>query len=143
MGASRDGPGLSGHRVHMGNTMNLPIEAVEAGISIRIDAYELIDGSGGRGINPGGMGARRVVRALVDGVQFSLLFERAFHPAKGASGGEAGRAARFYVRRSDSSQQELGSKTLAGQLNAGDVLYMETAGGGGWGSGPSAVEQAN
>lgn len=134
MGASRDGPGLSGHRVHMGNTMNLPIEAVEAGIPIRIDAYELVDGSGGSGTNAGGMGARRVVRALVDGVQFSLLFERAFHPAKGAAGGEAGRAARFYVRRSDGALQELSSKTMAGQLNAGDVLCMETAGGGGWGS---------
>jgi N-methylhydantoinase B len=137
MGASRSGPGLSGHRVHMGNTMNLPIEAVEAGIPIRIDAYELIEGSGGAGMNPGGMGARRVVRALVDGIQFSLLFERAFHPAKGAAGGEAGRAARFYVRRSDGSEQQLGSKTPAGQLNAGDVLFMETAGGGGWGDAES------
>jgi N-methylhydantoinase B len=144
MGASRAGPGLSGHRVHMGNTMNLPIEAVEAGIPIRIDAYELVEGSGGSGINPGGMGARRVVRALVDGVQFSLLFERALHPAKGAEGGEAGRAAHFYVRRSDGSEQQLGSKTLAGQLNAGDVLCMETAGGGGWGNvGHRSLNQAD
>ena len=45
MGASHTGPGLSGHRVHMGNTMNLPIEAVEAGVPIRIDAYERSRGS--------------------------------------------------------------------------------------------------
>ena len=133
MGASRSGPGLSGHRVHMGNTMNLPIEAVEAGIPIRIDAYELIDGSGGAGLNPGGMGSRRVVRALVDGVQFSLLFERALHPAKGINGGRPGAPARFYIRRADGSEVTLRSKTVAGRLDTGDTLYMETAGGGGWG----------
>jgi len=134
MGASRDGPGLSGHRVHMGNTMNLPIEAVEAGVPIRIDAYELIDGSGGDGIHAGGMGSRRIVRALVDGVQFSLLFERALHPAKGIAGGKAGAPARFYVRSAAGQETELASKTVAGQLNAGDTLVMETAGGGGWGA---------
>jgi N-methylhydantoinase B len=134
MGASRERAGLSGHRVHMGNTMNLPIEEIEASIPIRIDAYELIDGSGGAGINPGGLGARRVVRALVDGVHFSLLFERALHPAKGAAGGAPGTPARFYVERADGSVDQLASKTVAGQLNAGDVLFMETAGGGGWGA---------
>jgi N-methylhydantoinase B len=143
MGASRDGPGLSGHRVHMGNTMNLPIEAVEAAIPIRIEAYELVEGSGGVGMNPGGLGARRVVRALSDGVQFSLLFERAFHPAKGVAGGGDGRAARFYVRHADGSERQLGSKTLAGQLNAGDLLVMETAGGGGWGNAGGGPPDAN
>ena len=38
MGASRDGPGLNGHRVHMGNTMNLPAEAVEASLPVPIEA---------------------------------------------------------------------------------------------------------
>jgi N-methylhydantoinase B len=134
MGASPERPGLSGHRVHMGNTMNLPIEAVEAGIPIRIDAYELIDGSGGQGIHAGGMGSRRIVRALVDGVQFSLLFERALHPAEGIAGGKPGAPARFYVRSVDGKDRELASKTVAGQLNSGDQLVMETAGGGGWGT---------
>ncbi len=133
MGASSDRAGLDGHRVHMGNTMNLPIEAVEAALPIRIDAYELIEGSGGKGINHGGMGARRVVRALVDDVQFSLLFERALHPAKGAAGGGSGRPARFLVRHADGTETILSSKTLAGHMQAGDTLIMETAGGGGWG----------
>lgn len=133
MGASADGPGLDGHRVHMGNTMNLPIEAVEAALPIRIETYELIDGSGGDGNHSGGMGARRSVHALVDDVQFSLLFERALHPAKGAAGGQSGRAARFFVRHPNGSEMPLSSKTLAGHLQAGDTLVMETAGGGGWG----------
>lgn len=133
MGASHSGPGLSGHRVHMGNTMNLPIEAVEAGIPIRIDAYELIDHSGGAGAHSGGMGSRRCVHSLVDGVQFSLLFERALHPAKGVAGGADGAPARFFVVKANGQTIPLASKTTAGQLDAGDVLFMETAGGGGWG----------
>ena len=133
MGASSDGAGLDGHRVHMGNTMNLPIEAVEAALPIRIDAYELIDGSGGEGLHDGGMGVRRSVLALVDDTQFSLLFERALHPAPGAAGGGAGRTARFLIQHADGSITPLRSKTLAGHLKAGDMLVMETAGGGGWG----------
>lgn len=134
MGGSRHGPGLSGHRVHMGNTMNLPVEAVEASIPVRIESYELIDGSGGEGIHRGGLGVRRVVRSLAEGVAFSLLFERALHPAEGVAGGGPGSPARFFVRRPDGSEVSLGSKTAAGRLAAGDVLVMETAGGGGWGA---------
>ena len=134
MGASRAGPGLSGHRVHMGNTMNLPIEAVEAAHPIRFDAYELIDGSGGAGQREGGLGVRRIVRALAGGIDFSLLFERALHPAQGTAGGGAGRPAQFYIRRADGSRLPLRSKTPLGRLEAGDALHMETAGGGGWGT---------
>lgn len=133
MGASSAGRGLDGHRVHMGNTMNLPIEAVEAAIPIRMEAYELIDGSGGAGAHAGGMGVRRKLRALVDGVQFSLLFERALHAAGGAAGGANGARARFYLRHADGTATPLRSKTASAELAPGDELVMETAGGGGWG----------
>jgi len=133
MGASSDGAGLDGHRVHMGNTMNLPIEAVEAVFPIRVDAYGLIEDSGGEGRWPGGMGVRRAVRALSDNIGFSLLFERSLHPAPGIAGGGNGTCARFHVRHPDGSVTQLSSKTVAGELNEGDVLWMETAGGGGWG----------
>lgn len=133
MGASRHGPGIDGHRVHMGNTMNLPVEAVEMALPVRIDEYALIEDSGGLGHHRGGMGSRRVIQALADNVTFSLLFERAHHPAPGAAGGEPGRAAHFAVIRADGTEVELSSKTLAGRLDTGDRLVMETAGGGGWG----------
>ena len=133
MGASRNGPGLDGHRVHMGNTMCLPVEAVEAAYPIRIDEFSLIDDSGGKGLHRGGAGARRVVRSLVDGVAFSLLFERALHPAPGARGGGDGRCAQFAVWQRDGVRRALPSKTEAGILNAGDRLIIETAGGGGFG----------
>jgi len=133
MGASPFGPGIDGHRVHMGNTMNLPNEAAEAGLPLRIEAYELIEGSGGAGRNEGGMGARKVIRALADDIEFSLLYERALHPAFGTAGGKPGRTARFAVEHTDGSETRLSSKTVAGRLRKGEALWIETAGGGGWG----------
>jgi N-methylhydantoinase B len=133
MGASAQGPGLDGHRVHMGNTMNLPNEAAEANLPIRIEAYEFVEESGGRGRHDGGMGARKVIRALADDIEFSLLYERAYNPAQGAAGGGAGRPAAFSIERSDGSRTPLSSKTPAGRLAKGEALWIETAGGGGWG----------
>lgn len=133
MGASAHGPGLDGHRVHMGNTMNLPNESAEASLPIRIEAYELVEGSGGQGRHAGGMGARKVIRALTDNIEFSLLYERAFNPAQGAAEGNPGQAAAFAVEHVDGSRTVLSSKTPAGHLQKGEALWIETAGGGGWG----------
>jgi N-methylhydantoinase B len=134
MGASRQGPGLDGHRVHMGNTMNLPIEAVEAAFPVEIDTYELIVESRGAGRNQGGAGVRRSIRALSDGIEFSLSFERKHRAAQGIAGGGPGLCANFYVLHPDGTRTELASKTQAGWLSTDDVLVMETAGGGGWGA---------
>ena len=80
------------------------------------------------------LGVRRIVRTLAGGIDFSLLFERALHPAQGTAGGGAGRPAQFHIRRADGSRLPLRSKTPLGRLEAGDALHMETAGGGGWGT---------
>ena len=140
MGASQSGPGLDGHRTHMGNTMNLPVEATEATCPVRIETYALIDGSGGEGTWRGGMGVRRTLRALGDDMQFSLLFERALHPAHGIAGGQAGRTARFFAERADGTRERLSSKTAVGHLGQGELLCMETAGGGGWGTPEAATD---
>ena len=133
MGASPIGPGIDGHRVHMGNTMNLPCESAEATLPIRIDAYEFIEGSGGNGRHRGGMGARKVIRSLENDIDFSLLFERAFNSAQGAAEGDNGRTAAFAIEHVDGSRTTLSSKTPAGRLMKGEALWIETAGGGGWG----------
>ncbi|MBL8672565.1 MAG: hydantoinase B/oxoprolinase family protein [Alphaproteobacteria bacterium] len=133
MGASSRGPGLGGFRVHMGNTMNLPIEAMEAQMPVRFEAYGLRPGSGGGGRHAGGEGVLKSIRALADGVEFSVTAERALQPAPGIAGGGAGAAARFSVARADGSIATLASKTPSARLDRGDVLVIETAGGGGWG----------
>ena len=140
MGASNSGPGIDGHRVHMGNTMNLPVEAVEASFPIRIRDYSLITESAGRGLHRGGMGVRRVIEAMDDHLAYSLLFERALHPALGVAGGEAGRCARFVLEDASGSQTPLDSKTQLGYMSRGDKLIIETAGGGGWGVAQTSEE---
>ena len=100
---------------------------------VRIDAYELIDESGGAGRYSGGRGVCKVIRALTDEVEFSLLYERGLHPALGILGGEAGRCARFAMEHADGSKTVLSSKTVCCRLMKGEALWIETAGGGGWG----------
>ena len=63
----------------------------------------LVDGSGGAGIHAGGMGTRKVIRSLVDDVEFSLLYERALNPAQGAADGAPGQAAAFAIKHADGS----------------------------------------
>src|SRR5690606_4255179 len=69
MGATASGNGLSGQRVHMGNTMNLPIEGMEAAMPIRFINYEVVRGTGGAGKYIGGNGVRKTVEVLTDDIQ--------------------------------------------------------------------------
>jgi N-methylhydantoinase B len=134
MGAGPNGDGISGHRVHMGNTMNVPVEAIEAAYPVRIVSYELIAGSGGGGKYHGGLGVRRVYEALEQGVRFSVLCERGLHPPWGLSGGEPGRTASFYILDPEGTKLNLSSKVASLELPRGHGLFVETAGGGGYGS---------
>ena len=65
-GARTGKDGLDGVHVHMTNTSNLPVEALEVEYPLTLMRYELVDGSGGAGQFRGGMGLRRVYRANHD-----------------------------------------------------------------------------
>lgn len=132
MGASSAGPGVSGQRVHMGNTMNLPIEGMEASMPLRFIRYEIVRGTGGSGLYEGGCGVRKAVMALADGLRVSVLGERTKTPAAGVSGGGNGSLASFRIL-SGQGERVLGAKSGPHVLARGDCLDMTTAGGGGWG----------
>ncbi|MDZ4736425.1 MAG: hydantoinase B/oxoprolinase family protein [Rhodospirillaceae bacterium] len=134
MGASASNHGVGGIRVHMGNTMNLPIEAIEAAVPIRFHAYELRRGSGGAGRWRGGDGVRKSFDILVDGIEASILGERTRTPALGVAGGKAGELARFIRYRAGEAPVELGAKSGPHRLAKGDRIEMVTASGGGWGN---------
>src|SRR5216684_8039841 len=74
-GAAKGLPGASGIHTHMTNTLNTPIEALEAYYPMRITAYHLRGGSGGRGRARGGDGLVRELECLVDS-NVSVLTER-------------------------------------------------------------------
>ena len=62
-GARAGKDGLDGVHVHMTNTSNLPVEALEVEYPLTVLRYELVDGSSGAGRFRGGMGLRRIYRA--------------------------------------------------------------------------------
>lgn len=132
MGASVAGPGVSGQRVHMGNTMNLPIEGMEASMPLRFVRYEIARGTGGSGQWEGGCGVRKTVMMLTDGLSVSVLGERTRTSAEGVSGGGKGQLAVFRIL-AGATERELGAKSGPHVLKEGDCLDMTTAGGGGWG----------
>lgn len=130
MGGGADGPGLSGVHVHMSNSLNTPIEALEHAYPVRVERYGLLRGSGGRGVHAGGEGLRRDVRLLVD-TDVSVLSERRRVGPAGLAGGESGAPGRNVLIR-DAAESDLPSKATF-PLRAGDILSLRSPGGGGWG----------
>src|SRR5205823_4901400 len=88
-GASSAGPGPSGVHVGMTNTLNTPVEAFELEYPMRVERYELRDGTGGAGRHRGGDGLVRTIRVL-DRATASLLTDRRRHAPQGARGGGPG-----------------------------------------------------
>lgn len=132
MGATMHRAGANGIRVHMGNTMNLPIESIEAHAPVRYLEYSIARESGGAGLLDGGCGVTKRLEMLVDAVQVSVLGERTRTRASGVAGGHPGATARFSLTR-NAKELTLPAKSGPHLLNRGDILTMTTAGGGGWG----------
>jgi N-methylhydantoinase B len=130
MGGSPAGPGLSAVHVHMTNSLNTPVEALEHAYPLRVRRYEIRRGTGGAGRHPGGDGLRRDVQLLAD-AEVSLLTERRTTRPRGLAGGEAGAAGENVLLR-DGRESALPAKTTF-RARAGDVLSLRTPGGGGWG----------
>jgi N-methylhydantoinase B len=124
-GACSDADGPSGVHVAMSNTLSTPIEALELQYPLRVERYSLRLGSGGAGRHRGGDGVVRELRAL-EPMRLSLLTERRRHAPKGR-GGEDGCPGRNLL-----NGEELPSKASV-DLEAGDVVSIETPGGGGHG----------
>ena len=127
-GASRGANGPSGVHVGMSNTRNTPIEVLELEHPLRVRTYALREGSGGVGTWGGGKGVVREFEALAP-MEATLLTERRRHPPVGAAGGSEGATGANLLNGS-----ALPSKTTL-RLVAGDILRIETPGGGGWGKG--------
>jgi N-methylhydantoinase B len=126
-GASARGPGPSAVHVGMSNTLNTPVEALETTCPLRVDEYALRAGSGGAGAHRGGDGVVRRYRAL-ERCTVTLLTERRRHAPAGAAGGAPGAPGRNLL-----NGRELPAKCRV-ELQPGDVLTIETPGGGGWGA---------
>jgi N-methylhydantoinase B len=129
-GASSRGPGPSGVHVGMSNTLNTPVEALELDHPLRVRRYELRYGTGGDGAHRGGDGIVREVEVLAPSA-LSLITERRRHAPRGAAGGGDGAVGRNRV-----NGDVVGAKAGL-DLEPGDVVTVETPGGGGYGRPPA------
>ncbi len=129
-GASPIGDGLSGVHVHMTNTLNTPVEALEYTYPFRVRRYALRQGSGGAGQHQGGDGLVRELEFLCPAT-VTILSERRRTAPYGLQGGEPGASGRNLLIH-HGEQQELPGKVEI-QVEPGDLLSLRTPGGGGWG----------
>jgi N-methylhydantoinase B len=129
-GAGPHGPGLSAVHTHMTNTMNTPIEALEAYYPLRVRRYAVRRGSGGAGRHAGGDGIVRELEFLAS-AQVTLLAERRRVAPWGLGGGHPGAPGRDWLIRGGRRRRLAAKSTLA--VAPGDRLRVETPGGGGFG----------
>jgi len=125
-GACPDRHGQSAVHVAMSNALNTPVEALELSYPVRVLRYAVRAGSGGVGLLRGGDGVVRELQVL-EPCRLSILSERRVHQPQGMRGGGPGAPGRNVL-----NGQELPAKVTR-SLEAGDILRIETPGGGGFG----------
>ncbi|MDQ6698745.1 MAG: hydantoinase B/oxoprolinase family protein, partial [Acidobacteriota bacterium] len=130
MGGSATGPGASAVHTHMTNSWNTPIEAFEHEYPMRIVRYGIGRGSGGKGLHSGGDGIVREMEFLTP-CDVTILSDRRERGPYGLRGGGMGAPGRNTLLRRGKAQK-LAAKTRL-DVEAGDVLRIETPGGGAWG----------
>ena len=130
MGARPYHPGLDGIHTHMTNSLNTPVEAFESAYPLRVRRYGLRRNSGGAGKHRGGDGIVREIEILTD-AQVAILSDRRARGPYGLAGGEEGKPGVNYLIR-DGKRRWLPSKCTV-TVRAGDVISLQTPGGGGWG----------
>jgi N-methylhydantoinase B len=126
-----DGPDAFSAHIH--NLSNTPVEVVESTAPLRVERYELIADSGGAGQFRGGLGLRRDIRVLVDGTSLNLLGDRCKFPPRGLRGGRSGAPGCYVLNPGTPQERVMPSKLSNYPLAAGDVISMQTPGGGGFG----------
>ncbi|MCK9510880.1 MAG: hydantoinase B/oxoprolinase family protein [Pigmentiphaga sp.] len=131
-GAGPDGDGAPGTSTDVGNARNLPAETLEAIAPVRVEHIGLHADSGGAGRHRGGDGVTRVYRLLEGRAVVTYRGERHLSQAAGAAGGSPGSSSRAWLERANGQREDIASKARF-EWYPGDRLYLQTAGGGGWG----------
>ena len=134
-GARYNKDGLDAVHVHMTNTSNLPVEALEMEYPLMVEKYALSENSGGAGKYRGGMGIVRTIRILEESEGSALVSaatERSVMKPWGLEGGQGGGNASIRVYR-DGEVIVDDPKPRNIPLKKDDIVEMITAGGGGYG----------
>jgi 5-oxoprolinase (ATP-hydrolysing) len=135
-GAGPSFPGASAVQTHMTNTRMTDPEVLELRYPVRLDGFAIRRGSGGTGRFAGGDGAMRRIRFLAPMTAVIVASRRKVAPF-GLEGGADGAAGQQWVERADGTRLTL-SGTDSAAMAPGDVLVIETPGGGGYGPAEAA-----
>ncbi|MFT5449299.1 MAG: N-methylhydantoinase B [Gammaproteobacteria bacterium] len=138
--ATRDG--TDGVQVHITNTSNLPVEAIEMEYPLRVESYGFVADSGGAGRHRGGLGLRRVITPVEHDCVFNGAGERFRNAPWGLFGGESGERGSFVHERTDAKTTPLDNKPNAVRVLAGERVIVQTPGAGGYGPAAQRDEQA-
>ena len=133
MGGRPTADGIDGVHCHMTNSLNTPVEALEYAYPLRVERYSYRPGSGGRGRFRGGNGLVREIRLLAP-AQVTLLADRRRFAPYGLAGGQHGACGSALLTRASGATEMLKGKGSV-YAGTGDVIRIETPGGGGWGPG--------
>lgn len=131
-GATSNSPGVDAVHTHMTNTRLTDVEIIEHRYPVRIQSFQIRKDSGGTGEYAGGDGIIREIEFLKP-LHVSMLSQRRGEYLQfGRNGGKSGAAGINRIRRADGTEQNLGG-CFQIEVAAGDVLVIETPGGGGYG----------
>ena len=133
LGARRHRDGTDAVRIHASGSANLPVESMELAYPLQVVRYELLRDGGGPGTFRGGMPIRRDTRVLARDVILSTTADRETHPAGGLEGGLPGSPSAFVINPGTAKERPVRAVTAGISLEAGDVVSVRTAGGGGFG----------
>ena len=131
-GGRPNSDGVDGVHVNMTNTMNTPVESIEAYLPMRFLSYGLRPDTGGAGEYRGGCGIERSWMLTVSRATLSILAERTKVKPWGLQGGEPGALGEYILVKWNGDIFKLPSKCTV-QMEKGDSLIIHTPGGGGFG----------
>lgn len=132
MGALDGQDGTDAIEMHTTNLLGIPVEALEMSAPILVHANALRNDSGGPGRNRGGLGLRRVVELRSGSAVSCVRHERHSTQPWGLSGGGPGSSWSAAILHPDGTADDIPGKAIV-TLAEGDVLHLETGGGGGFG----------
>ena len=133
-GGRNDRDGKDGVQVHITNTSNLPVEAIEMEYPLRVVRYGFVEDSGGAGRYRGGLGLRRVVTPVGHDCLFNGAGERFRNAPWGVFGGGPGAMGCFLYEDADGRARTLDIKPSGIRVADGDRIVVETPGAGGYGT---------
>ena len=112
---------------------NYPIEFLETGYPVRLRSYGMVEDSGGAGRYRGGCGIVREFEVLAEDAILAIRIDSVKNPPWGMAGGKQGGTGRAVVNPGTPQERVLVPLSDGNLLRHGDVLRIETGGGGGFG----------